>query len=598
MHMQMTCFDYVNDRPNHGGSLAKLATLIKKARYEAKETGATCLLFDNGDTFQGTPLADLLARDQISGPHPMVAAMNALDYDAGGLGNHDFDYGSAHLNKLLLEQNTPIVCSNMISSELKTVKRHVILERALTDQNGKLETFRIGVLSSLPDKTALWNRHQLKDRVEFTPPIPALRSAAADLRAQGVDLVIVLAHMGFSFFDEGPEAQNLVHEVADLEDVDIVIAGHTHLRFPGPDHTGLKNVNTVTGHVHDTPVVQPGPTGNDLGVIDLTLQKTDTTAIWDMAGAKIALWPTDQSTREDAELVACTQSVHDQTRQHLGQQVTYIDKPMHSYFSLCHPSPIPALLAASKHQAIRKMVTGTQYADLPLLAAASAPSTGGFDGPDNFLFLANGKVERRHISGMNPYANHVWAVKTTGAQIRDWLERSALIFNTLAPDAPNQMLINPHIPSFRCDFIYGLSYTIDPSRPPRFDASGQIVPGARGRIDDIVWNNTPLQETQEFLVATTDHRASGGGLFKVFSPDEIVVHGHAPLQEAVMDYLSDPDFDALRATQPWSFPEGIGRTAILLTAPEAEHHLDDIARLKPEVCGQTDEGFLRIRITL
>lgn len=90
LHMQMTCFDYVNDRPNTGGSLAKLATLIKKARREADEAGAACLLLDNGDTFQGTPMADLLARDEIHGPHPMVQAMNALHYDAGGLGNHDF----------------------------------------------------------------------------------------------------------------------------------------------------------------------------------------------------------------------------------------------------------------------------------------------------------------------------------------------------------------------------------------------------------------------------------------------------------------------------------------------------------------------------
>lgn len=598
LHMQMTCFDYVNDRPNTGGSLAKLATLIKKARREADEAGAACLLLDNGDTFQGTPMADLLARDEIHGPHPMVQAMNALHYDAGGLGNHDFDYGSAHLDKVLFEQNMPVVCSNLISSELNTVKTQVILERSLTDQYGKPETLRMRILSSLPDKTALWNQHQLKDRVAFTPPIPALRDAAAALRAQGVDLIIVLAHMGFSLFDEGPAAQNLVSEVAQLADVDIVVAGHTHLRFPGPDHAGLKHVNTVTGRVHGKPVVQPGPTGNDLGVIDLTLRKADAASLCTMADAQIALWATGPNTAEDTDIIACTQDMHDQTRRHLGQQVTHIEKPMHSYFALCQPSPIPALLAASKHKAIRKIIAGTKYADLPLLAAASAPSTGGFDGPENFLFLSEGKVERRHISGMNPYANHVWAVKTTGAQIRDWLERSALIFNTLMPDAPDQMLINTHIPSFRCDFIYGLRYEIDPSRPARFDAAGQAVPGARGRIGDITWNDAPLQDAQEFLVATTDHRASGGGLFKVFSRDEIVVQGHAPLQAAVMDYLSDPDFDALQATQPWSFPKDICRSAILLTAPEAESHLHEIAHLKPQVCGQTDDGFLRIRITL
>ena len=369
LHMQMTCFDYVNNRSNHGGSLAKLATLIKEARAQADEAGATCLLFDNGDTFQGTPVADLLARGEVCGPHPMVAAMNALNYDAGGLGNHDFDYGSAYLNKLLVEQKMPVVCSNLRSGELETVRKHVILDRVLTDQHGTEETFRIGVLSTLPDKTALWNQHQLKDRVAFTPPIETLRAASAELRLQGVDLVIVLAHMGFSLFDEGPAAQNLVSEVAELEDVDVVIAGHTHLRFPGPDHAGLKHLDTVTGHVHGAPVVQPGPTGNDLGVIDLTCRKIQAKTLWDMAGAQVTLRPTDENTVEDSEVIACTQSVHDQTRRHLGQPVTRIEQPMHSFFALCQPGPIPALLAAAKHKAIARMVAGTRYAELPLLAA-------------------------------------------------------------------------------------------------------------------------------------------------------------------------------------------------------------------------------------
>lgn len=596
--MQMTAFDYVKDRATQGGSLAKLATLIKAARREAEENNATCLLFDNGDTFQGTPVADLLARQEIHGPHPIIAAMNALEYDAGGLGNHDFDYGVAHLNTLLRSHEMPVVCTNLLSPELDQVKQHLLLERPVTDQYGNTDTLRIGVLSSLPDKTALWNRHHLRNRAAFTPPLPALRSAAADLRAKGADLIVVLAHMGFAFFDEGPDAQNLVSEVARIEDLDIVIAGHTHLRFPGPDHAGLTGVDIVTGRVHGTPVVQPGPSGCDLGVIDLSLRRTNSKTVCNVSCAEISLRPASGTTAEDAEIVALAHKLHDETRAHLGQQVRQIPKDMHSFFALCRPGPVSALLAASKHRAISKAIAGTDHADLPLLSVASAPWTGGFDGPDNFLFLTQGKVERRHISGMNPYANHVWAVKTTGAQLTDWLERSALIFNTLAPDSPDQMLINPHIPGFRYDSIYGLSYKIDPSKPPRFDASGRVAPGQSGRVHDIRWNNAPLQDDQEFLVATTDHRASGGGYYKIFPHEEIVVHGQTQLQQAVMDYLSDPDCDAMRTVQPWSFTNGIDRSAILLTAPEAEEYLDDISDLKPEACGLSADGFLKVRITL
>jgi 2',3'-cyclic-nucleotide 2'-phosphodiesterase/3'-nucleotidase len=40
----------------------------------------------------------------------------------------------------------------------------------------------------------------------------------------------------------------------------------------------------------------------------------------------------------------------------------------------------------------------------------------------------------------------------------------------------------------------------------------------------------------------------------------------------------------------------MNRTAIYLTAPAAKEHLSDIAHLKPEPCGQTPEGFLKLRL--
>ena len=85
--MQMTSFDYVKDQPSNGGSLAKLAILIRDAREEADQSGATSLLFDNGDLFQGSPVADVISASDGNESHPMVACMNYLGYDAGGLGN-------------------------------------------------------------------------------------------------------------------------------------------------------------------------------------------------------------------------------------------------------------------------------------------------------------------------------------------------------------------------------------------------------------------------------------------------------------------------------------------------------------------------------
>ncbi len=596
--MQMTAFDYVRNQTNSAGSLAKLATTIADLRREAELTHATSVLFDNGDTFQGTPVAEFIARTDSGLSHPMVKAMHTLGYDACGLGNHDFDHGLDHLATSLKQHQTPVVCSNIASDYLPMVQPHCILERTATGLDGRDYRLRIGVLSSLPDKTALWSKYHLENRATLAAPLPVLRKAAAHLRAQGVDVIIVLAHMGIAQFDEGPGAQNQIKEVAALEDVDIVVGGHTHLRFPGPDHAGIEGVDIVNGTINGKPVVQPGPMGADVGVIDLDLHRPRGGSRWHIANACVRLKSVKTDTVEDPVILSAARPTHRQTVDFLDQPVARLAKPMHSFFALADPSPMPALLAHAKLATISSSVAGTEYADLPLLAAASAPLTGGLDGPDNFLHLDAGSLQRRHIAGMNPYANNVWAVKTSGAQLLDWLERSAMIFNTLVEDHPDQALIDPSVPGFRYDAIYGLTYDIDPRVPPRFYPSGRLNANSTGRVKNVRWNGKPLDILQDFLVATTDHRAGGGGLYVPFSNKDIAVGGTAPLQDAVTTYFEKPDCEAVRAAKPWRFVPKLNLSAILLTAPQAAKHLHEIAHLRPEACGETPDGFLRVRLHL
>jgi 2',3'-cyclic-nucleotide 2'-phosphodiesterase/3'-nucleotidase len=77
-----------------------------------------------------------------------------------------------------------------------------------------------------------------------------------------------------------------------------------------------------------------------------------------------------------------------------------------------------------------------------------------------------------------------------------------------------------------------------------------------------------------------------------------MVKGHAPLKDAVQDYLVSSNGEDVRAMRPWSFASGTEVSAVLLTAAEARHHLDDIAHLAPESLGMTDDGFLRLRLHL
>ncbi len=92
LHASLYPYDYFRDRPDESLGLAQTAALIAEARGEC----LNCLLFENGDILQGTPLGDFAAENMAkdrAGRHPVIVVMNTLDYAAATLGNHEFNYG-------------------------------------------------------------------------------------------------------------------------------------------------------------------------------------------------------------------------------------------------------------------------------------------------------------------------------------------------------------------------------------------------------------------------------------------------------------------------------------------------------------------------
>ena len=111
LHVNILPYDYYRDAADDTVGLARTATIVKAARSEARNS----LLFDNGDLIQGSPLGDFVAYRRgmkMGDVHPMVAAMNILDYDCGTLGNHEFNYGLDFLRIRSAAAKFPIVCAN------------------------------------------------------------------------------------------------------------------------------------------------------------------------------------------------------------------------------------------------------------------------------------------------------------------------------------------------------------------------------------------------------------------------------------------------------------------------------------------------------
>ena len=583
VHMQLVGHDYTADRTLTHNGLAGLATLITRARAEAAMTGRRCVLFDNGDMLQGGAMGEALARRPVTPEHPIVRTLNRIGYDAIGLGNHDFDFGLNYITDLADALRMPLLCTNLQSRDKMAWRASAIIDCPAPPGQTPSVPLRIGVLSVLPTLTRIWNREALKDRAQVVPAYASLARAIPRLRDAGADIVILLAHMGL---DEAPEELDTQQEtalhLAELPGIDAIVAGHTHRRFPGFDHRDRAGLDATRGTLACRPAIMPGYGASDLAVLDLTLCREDSR--WRVAAHRATLRRNTKDVPAEPGVTTICAAIHAETLRAQSRIVGRTPRPLHNYFALAKPTQTAALVARAKTRAILRALAGTPDAGMPVIAAVSTHTAGGREGPHNYLHMPRGPVLRRHLSGLSPYVNEIWALRITGAQLLAWLEQSAVIFTTLRQDRPNQPLTNPTIPAFNFDTIFGIRYGIDPTRSP-----GK-------RIKALTHDGIPVTGDQAFIVATNQFRAAGGGGFAAHPPSSIVLRSPIGIHEALEEVLSTPHDD--EAPLPWHFAPATPVDAVLETSPHAVDWLDDIAHLEPKVLGCSETGFLRVGLRL
>lgn len=583
LHMQLLGYDYVADRPAKNHGLAGIATLIDQARAEARETQSATVLVDNGDMVQGTIIGDLLAAHPVTTAHPLVSCINALRYDAIGLGNHDLDFGLPYLRDIASHLTMPLVSTNLDLQTGTFVQRTSLIKCEVPTPAQASTHLKVGILSILPAKTAIWNRHVLAGQAEVTPAIISLCRAVTDLRARGADLVILLAHMGIADVRDGRDSDGM--SIANLPGIDAIIAGHTHRRFPSVDHIGLTGVDVTRGTIAKRPTIMPGNAASDLAVLDLKLVRSRA-GKWSVKEHTSTLRCNTPETVPHPTIAALCKPAHDDARSYLAQRVGQTDHPLHTYFSLAMPTDIAALTARAKARVVRDALASTPDADTPLIASVAAHTAGGRGGPDHYLCIPKGPILRRHIAGLAPYANQIWAVRITGAHLRSLLETTVSIFRILTPDSPDQLLIDASVPAFNFDTVFGVTYRINPTR------------SLGHRISALRYEGRMVSPNDQFILVTNQFRAAGGGGIVATDPDNVVLRSEVNISDAVIDALAHPEDRVWAPHVPWSFDCDGTVQATLHTAPDARACLRDAAHLSPRYTGDTDAGFAQVRLTL
>jgi 2',3'-cyclic-nucleotide 2'-phosphodiesterase/3'-nucleotidase len=187
----------------------------------------------------------------------------------------------------------------------------------------------------------------------------------------------------------------------------------------------------------------------------------------------------------------------------------------------------------------------------------------------------------------------VQAVAITGAQVKEWLEMSAGIFNQVEAGKADQPLINPDFPAYNFDVIDGVTYKIDLSQPPKYDPKGEVLNANSSRIVDLMFDGKPIDPAQKFVVATNNYRAGGGGNFPEInaSKDHLRGAGHQPRRDRALHRR--PGHDQPVGRRQLVVCPDAGTTVLFETGPKAAAFVGDVKGVKIEAAGEGEGGYAR-----
>lgn len=602
LHMFANDWDYYHDKPDEAVGLSKVATLIKAARAEAPNS----MLFDNGDIIQGNPLGDYEARPGVLKPgetHPMFAAMNTLGYDCATLGNHEFNYGLPFMDLALAGAGFPFICANLLrkdgSSYLPPTK---ILTRSFVAEDGSRHELRIGLIGFVPPQIMVWDKSNLDGHVDTIDIVEAAEKHVPDLRLH-CDVLVALCHSGIATGPRVSGNENASFHLAAVPGIDVIFTGHSHRVFPGPDYAGRPGVDAVRGTLSGVPAVMPGFWGSHLGIIDLVLAREGDA--WKRVDFKVEARPIYKREQghvvpmadPDPVIVQAVAAAHQATIDWVRQPVGQVAYPLNSYFAMLGSEASVGLVNQAQSWYTARLLEGTEHAHLPILSAA-APFKAGGTGPDSFIDIAPGAVALRDIADLYVFANTLVAVKLSGAEVQEWLERSCAAFNEvdLANPAP-QELLNRFVPTYNFDVISGVTYRIDVTQPNRYNNDGKLLNPAARRIVDLRFQDKPIDPQQSFVVVTNNYRSDGGGHFPGLTGGNVILRAPDLNRDAIVRFIEAQKIlhDVPPAT--WSFARPA--QTLQLQFRSSPKFAGMITQRSDITAGETGaDGYTQYRLTL
>lgn len=462
LHGKFNPWDYALNEESKSGSMAQVASAVKELRTD------NTILVDAGDTIQDNS-ADLFFDEEI---HPMSLAMNEIGYDVWVTGNHEYNFGGDVLKKVISQQKAKVLTGNVKDPEGKPLAdSYTIIEKGGA---------KIGIIGMVTPNITRWDSANLEGWT-VTDPVEETRKIIDEIKDQ-TDVLIAVMHMGMNneYEVKNSGAEDLANACPEL---DLIVASHEHRLIEGEEVNGVlvvMNKNSAATMAKVDLILEKQEDGS-WEVAERTSESLDMSAYEPDKELMEKLTPYDERAKEDAAVV-------------IGKL---------EGGSLAPENEIAEIPTAQiQDTALIDLINEVQmyYTGADVSAAAL------FNMNAN---LKEGEIRKCDTALVYKYANTLYKLEMTGAQLKKYMEWTASYYNTWKP-GDLTISFNPEIRAYQYDMFAGVNYDINVANEPG------------SRIENLTWpDGKPVKDEDVFTIAVNNYRASS----QLLSPGEVFDEG-------------------------------------------------------------------------
>lgn len=486
--------------------LVMVSTIVKEERAADPDL----LLLDGGDTIQGTPLIYYYNTQKKDETNPMAVVMNAMDYDAMTIGNHEYNYGQVVLDKFISECEFPVMSANIRNADGSEKYIPYIIKEVKGVQVGILGLTTVGI--------PVWEKPEHIEGLRFDQAVETAQTYIPKMKEEGANVIVVLAHSGtheepadtrednawktdyHDWVDKGyadvPD-QNFIIKLSEaVPEIDVLLAGHAHALIPEAFINGVL-------------IVEPYRWGR--GVSKVTLQVDADGNVIEKKGEFLS-----------AEGLTPDPEIMDLAKEYQETAIAYINSKIGTatgdfpggYAARWKDSPLPDFINAIQ----LKMAEEAGYpADISL--AAIFNNTGQFKA---------GEVTMSDVYGVYQYDNTLYVMEVTGDILKRALEHDAKYWAEYDPNNPPataEDLVAGDVRDYNWDMYTGIEYKIDLTKP------------VGERVVELKYNGADVAPDQTFVLAVNNYRAGGGGGYSMFNEGNIIWKSMSEIRDYMAEYI-------------------------------------------------------------